>query len=370
LYHIFQRGILKLKSKISLLSTAVGSLPNNNPKEAIDEIFSWFPEFPVWPQLKNVNSKEDMIGQVAENIPGLIFDEADCRWYMDQDSDEFLEKLEEFFLDYESIVNEHDYSLLEKYAISKDFASALPFYFDKLKQNKPLAVKGQIVGPFTFGTSLIDRENRCAYYDETLKEILIKGLTLKALWQVVKFKEASPESQPVIFLDEPSISQYGTSAFITIKKQDIISSIQEITNVLKAHGVLTGIHCCGKTDWSLILDSGVDILNFDAFYYAESLSLFGKDIENFLKNGGYIAWGLIPTLDEEALKSSTVDSLVEKFESAINFLINKGIDKKLILESSFITPTCGAGSLNQELADKAMNLASQVGRKLHEKYSV
>lgn len=357
-----------MNRKISLLATAVGSLPNSNPEEAINQIFSLLPDFPVWPQLKNVNIKEDMIGQVAENIPGLVFDEEDCRWYMDQNADEFFEKLEEFFMDYESIVNDHDYSLLEKYAINKDFASALPFYFEKLKQTTPIAVKGQVVGPFTFGTSLIDRENKCVYYDDTLKDILIKGLTLKALWQVVKFKEYSPKSQPVIFLDEPSISQYGTSAFITITKEDIISSIQEISAILKEHGALTGIHCCGKTDWSLILESGVDILNFDALYYAESLSLYSSAVEQFIKNGGYIAWGLIPTLDEELLKNATVDSLTQKYEDAIKFLIQKGVEKNLIINSSFITPTCGAGSLSQELANKAMQLTADVGKELQKKY--
>ena len=65
----------------------------------------------------------------------------------------------------------------------------LPLFFERIKESKPVAIKGQITGPFTYGTSLVDREKRCAYYDDTLKEIMIKGLTLKALWQVKMFKE-------------------------------------------------------------------------------------------------------------------------------------------------------------------------------------
>lgn len=357
-----------MKHKISFLGTAVGSLPDNNPEEAISKIFSCFPDFPVWPQLKNVNPQEDMIGQVAENIPGLKYEPNDCRWYMDQEADDFFEKLEEFFLDYESIINDHDYSLLDKYRISEDFASALPVYFNKLKQSKPMAIKGQIVGPFTFGTSITDTENKCAYYDETLKEILIKALTLKALWQVKKFQECSPGSIPVIFMDEPSISQYGTSAFITITDDDVISSFKQISTVLKEHGAFVGIHCCGKTDWSIIINSGVDILNFDALYYGESLSLFASNVQAFLEKGGYIAWGLVPTLDEALLKSSTVESLLQKYEDAKALLVNKAVDEKLILASSLVTPTCGAGSLNQKLADKAMKLTSDLSKALREKY--
>lgn len=358
-----------MSRQISLLATAVGSLPHTHKQDAIDLIASQMPSFPVWPQLPNINQKEDMIGQFSENIPGIVFEESECRWYMDQNTDDFFEKLEEFFLDYESIINEKNYSLLEKYAISDEFASALPVYFAKIKEIQPIAVKGQITGPFTFGTSIVDRDKKCAFYDETLKEILIKALTLKALWQVIKFKELSPNSIPVIFMDEPSISQYGTSSFITITKKDVISYVNEISEVLQDNGALVGIHCCGKTDWSLILDSKVNILNFDALCFAESLSLFSKEVENFLKNKGYIAWGLVPTLDAEALKSATVDNLLEKFEKAKSFLVNKGIDEKLIIESSFITPTCGAGSLSLDLARKAMELNSKLAKALTEKYS-
>ena len=49
---------LDLTGKISLLATAVGSLPYNNPNEALDLIFANFSDFPVWPQLAKVNPKE------------------------------------------------------------------------------------------------------------------------------------------------------------------------------------------------------------------------------------------------------------------------------------------------------------------------
>jgi len=357
-----------LKRDISLLATAVGSLPYNNPKEALNLIFSNIGNFPVWPQLSHVNQKEDMLAQFTQNIPGIVFDEEDNRWYMDQNEENFYEQLEEFYLDYESIINDKNFELLDKYAISGEFSSPIPLFFEKIKEVKPVAIKGQITGPFTWGTSLVDREKKCAFYDETLREIIIKGLTLKALWQVVKFKEYSPNSIPVIFLDEPSMSQYGASTFITITKEDITSSISEIATVLKDNGALVGIHCCGKTDWSLITSSNVDILNFDALNFAESLSLYSRELEKFMQNGGYIAWGMVPTLDEDVLKVANIDFLMDKFQTALAYLTNKGIDEKLILDSSFITPTCGAGSLSIELAVKALNLTSELSRAIREKY--
>ena len=349
-----------MSTKIKFLPTAIGSLPHDNPEKAVELVFEYFPDIPVIGQLANVSQKEDMLSQYNENIPGISFDEEDNRWYMDQESETFFEELEEFFLDYESIVNEKNFDALEKYAISENHCPTLPIFIKKLKEAKPAFVKGQIIGPFTFGTSLVDRDKKCIFYDETLKEIALKGLTLKALWLIKKFKEASPDSKPIIFMDEPTISQYGTSAFITVKKEDVIAGIKEISSVLQENGALVGIHCCGKSDWSLITESGVDILNFDGFYFGESLSLFSHDIEKFLKKGGKIAWGIVPTLDVDSLETSNIDKLAKKFEEAKTFLVNKGIDEKLINENALITPSCGAGSLTVEQAEKAMRLTSEL----------
>lgn len=357
-----------MKEKLTLLATAIGSLPNNNPNEALDLIFSNLQEFPVWPQLSKVNQNEDMIIQYTQNIPGAVYDETEDRWYLDTEKETFYEELEELYLDYESIVTEGNFELLEKYAISGDFSSTIQPFLSRIKQTQPTAIKGQITGPFSWGTSLIDREKKCAFYDETLREVIIKGLTLKALWQVYKFKQVCPNSVPVIFLDEPSMSQYGTSAFITVTKNDIVDSLTQIADVLKASGAMVGVHCCGKTDWSLITQSTADIINFDSFYFGESLSLYSKEVELFIKNGGMIAWGITPTLDEDALKSASTEILLEKFELAKSYLLNKGIDENLLIKSSFITPTCGCGSLNVELATKALNLTSELAKKLRETY--
>jgi len=355
--------------KAEFVATAVGSLSHDNPEKAVELVFECFPDAPVIGQLANVSPKEDMLSQYNEKIPGIVFDKDDNRWYMEQESETFFEELEEFFLDYESIVNEENYELLEKYAISDDHCSTLPYFLKKLAETKPAFVKGQITGPFTFGTSLVDREKKCVFYDETLKEIYLKGLTLKALWLVKKFKEVSPESTPIIFMDEPSISQYGSSAFITIKKEDIINCLKEISSVLQKQNVLVGVHCCGKSDWSLITESGVDILNFDGFYFGESLGLFAKELDAFFKRGGKIAWGLVPTLDVDALEISTVEMLAEKYEQTKNILVSKGISEKVIAENSFITPSCGGGSLSVEQAEKAMRLTAKLAEFLKEKGS-
>ena len=217
-------------------------------------------------------------------------------------------------------------------------------------------------------TTLVDKDGKCAFYDETLREIIVKTLSLKALWQIKNIKAANPDTVPIIFIDEPSISQLGTSAFVTISQDDVKSMFKEVSDVIKSAGALSAIHCCGKCDWSVPISSGVNIINLDAYSFAQNLSLFKEDVSHFLKQGGKIAWGVVPTLDKDALENADLDILIEKFNSAIKFLTDKGIDEKLIIDNSIITPSCGAGSLSEELAEKAMNLTKNLSDNLKKRY--
>lgn len=349
---------------LKLNCMAIGSLPHKDLNAAMEVVEKNFSQLPFWPQLAKLNKNEDMIVQFLENLPGIA-DNGE-KIYLNNESDEFFEQLEELFLNYEEIIAGNN-ELLDKYEISKDYSSTFKPFLELIKKNKPKYAKGQIVGPFTLATTLTDKEGKCAFYDETLREVIVKTLTLKALWQIAKIKEANPETTPIIFIDEPSMSQLGTSAFITISKEDVVQIVKEVSDIIKANGALSAIHCCGKCDWTIPMECDVNIINLDGFFFAQNLSLFSNELEKFLSKGGIIAWGIVPTLDKEALEGSNIDTMVAKFEEAIGYLTGKGLDKDLILNHSMVTPSCGAGSLTIELAQKAMELTKELSLRLKEK---
>lgn len=356
-----------MKKDLKLSCLGIGSLPHTAPIEACELVKSCFKDAPFFPQLAHVSRNEDMIMQILEGFPGLV--NSDDRLYVDNESEEFFEKLEEFFVDYEEIIADINSPLLDKYGISEKCSSTFPILLDMIKQNGYKYVKGQVVGAFTLSTSLNDKTGRSIYYDETLREIALKLLTLKILWQIKEFKKADEKIIPIIFMDEPSISQLGTSTFITISTADVINDFKQLTDVIREQGALSAIHCCGKCDWTLPIQGGVDILNLDAYTFAQSLSLYPQEVKSFLENGGMITWGVVPTLDKDALENSTVDSLEKVFEARVNYLVEKGVDKNLIIKNSLISSSCGAGGLSVELSEKAMNLVMEVSERLKEKYS-
>ena len=96
-------------------------------------------------------------------------------------------------------------------------------------------------------------------------------------------------------------------------------------------------------------------------------------MEKFLKSGGYIAWGIVPTLDKDALEKTNLEELEQKFESAVDDLVQKSkgkIERDMIIKQSFFTPSCGAGGLTMELAKKAMVLVNELSESLKQKYGV
>ena len=151
---------------------------------------------------------------------------------------------------------------------------------------------------------------------------------------------------------------------MTISEAEVIQMLKEISDIIKANGGISAIHCCGKCDWSIPMKAKIELLNPDAYTFAENFSIYYKMIENHLLSGGKIAWGLIPTLDVDALRDTTLKNLIEKFEQAVKYLTNKRIDEKLIIDNSLITSSCGAGSLSIENAERAMDLVSELSKEL------
>lgn len=353
-------------SNLKLQALAIGSLPHNTVESAMEVVKKDFSEIPFYPQLSNINRNEDMTIQFLEGLPSFL--PSNESFEIDTESEKFFEDLESFFTDYEEIIADTDTEILEKYAISKEFSSTFPEFEKIIKNTKPQYAKAQIIGPFTLAAMLTDQNGINAIFDETLREIVVKLLTLKVLWQIKHIKQANPTTIPIIFMDEPTLSQLGTSAYLTISEKDVVDMLAEISEIIHQNGGISAIHCCGKCDWTILIKAKTDIINFDAFAFSEHLSLFAQEIDKFLQDGGKLAWGLVPTLDVEALKNITLADLIKDFGQGIKYLTNKGIDEKLIIDNSLITSSCGAGSLSVELAQKAMDLVFELSNELRKRF--
>ena len=348
---------------LKLQPLGIGSLPHKNSDEAMSVVAQNFPQIPFFPQLANANKNEDMMLQFLEGLPSFSCDKSE-KFVLDSESEEFLSGLEEFFSNYEEIISDINSPLIEKYAITPKSSSTFEKFEKFIQEHKPPYAKGQIVGAFTLCTTLKDQNGRAVIYDETLRDIIVKLLTLKALWQIRHIKNANPKATPIIFMDEPSVSQIGSSAYLTVSENEVITMIKEISDTIKSNGGLSAIHCCGKCDWRLPIKTGINIINFDAYTYGQNFNVYHKEIAKFLNNGGKIAWGFVPTLDSGILQNLSIDNLYQKFHDSVKYLTKNGINEKLIIDNSLITSSCGAGGLNIKDSELAMSLVKGLSDRL------
>jgi methionine synthase II (cobalamin-independent) len=194
---------------------------------------------------------------------------------------------------------------------------------------------------------------------------VIKGLAMQAITQAREFESLGKSA--IIFLDEPSLSGYG-SAFTPLSKKEVLDIIGETSRLIRAETeALIGLHCCGNTDWSLLLSLDLDILNFDAYGFGDAFLLYPQDIKGFLEKGKIIAWGLVPTT--EYTGAETASFLLDKLASFFKRLTVKGIDQDRLLAQTMITPACGLGTLSEETARRLLALLSEVSLMARERFN-
>lgn len=356
-----------MDNNLTLLTTGVGSLPHLETKEAVDLIRHTFEGIPHWPQLTNQGTNEDMLNQYISPLVklGLLTAMNGQKPFFDTARADWFERVTDFYGSYLEITENS--GSLSLFSFPEDTAQGFYTFLENFAEGifaGAMFVKGQITGPLTIGLQITDQNKKSAYYSQELREIVVKSLTLQAYWQT---KELSRLGKPVlIFIDEPGLYAYGQSTFVTLNKNEITEEFNEIIDAIHSAGGIAGIHVCASTDWSIILGSQADILNFDAFGYFTSLTLYIDELKNFLERGGILAWGLVPT--SEKVLDLKVEDLMTIFEQSIDSLVQKGLSKERLLQQAMITPSCGVGSCSVELAEKVYGLTLEVSLRLREKY--
>ncbi|MGD9043282.1 MAG: hypothetical protein PVG06_06205 [Desulfobacterales bacterium] len=346
------------------LPAFIGSLPLAEHQEAFELVLEYTPEIPLWNQLP-VHKEEGMVAQFMPGLPGLCLVEE--RQYIDTAGDGFNNELLQFYEDYMAVIEGNGDLSDSRFALNENTTKGFFIFIEGLKRLSvtPVAVKGQITGPFTFCTAISDQNKKAIIYDEQIKDAAVKLLALKSRWQA---RELSQFGRPVIiFIDEPGLAGFGSSEFISISRDEIAQSLEEVIEAVHAEGGLAGVHICANTDWSLVLESSADIVSFDAYSYFDRFMLYSGQIKEFLDKGRIIAWGMVPTLEADKLDLETSESLINQWNEKAGQIEKLGIESDQLLSQSLITPSCGAGSLNTEQAIKVLKLTQEVSQGIRQK---
>ncbi len=341
------------------LAALIGSLPIADHEEAVRMVLEYTPEIPLWAQLPT-HQEEGMMVQFLPGIPGVTKEEG--RVFIDCSVSTFEDDLLKFYEDYLMVTEGGAPLDGTRFVLTRETAKGFFALIDTIKAaaQLPLALKGQITGPVTLATGLTDQDRRALFYDDRLLDVVVKTLAMKARWQVEELSQFGVPA--IVFIDEPGLAGFGTSAFISISSEDISRVLSEVIDAIHQAGGLAGVHVCANTDWSLVLDSSADILSFDAYGFFDRLALYGEPLKAFFDQGRTLAWGIVPTSDAKDIENETASSLVTKLEGQFQHLGALGIDHAKILAQSLITPSCGTGSLTENQAVKVLEMTREVSR--------
>ena len=331
----------------------IGSLPHRDPAGALEALSKFPLGIPTWPQLPKRSFKESMTVQYSEGFPGIVVDEKAKTIRIERD-DRLLEEMASF---YEAVVAEDE----KPFAMSGAYAAGMHAFIAALEKRgaKYPFVKGQVVGPFTFGFGLSDNDCRAAWFDEQYRDIVVKGLTMKAVWQARLL--GAHADKVMIFLDEPIFSALGTPTYIGVENEHVTSAINEIAAALHRAGALVGVHCCGNMEWSLLAATDIDIISFDAYSFGDKVALYPAEITPFLKRGGSLAWGIVPTDTSAHIAGETGQSLCAKIKELESLFVNKGVSSGLLQDQRIFSPSCGMGNLTDSEALRVLDLLQFVG---------
>lgn len=338
--------------KGNCLTTAMGILPHTSMDEALDLALSL--DIPFWPQLPKYSFYEDMYVQISEHFPGIRIDEEEKRVRLDLA--EFYDRLYEYV---ENVENEDYFRLSPKY-------SAVLDAFLERDLSGYHTVRGQTIGPISYGLKITDDNLMPIIYYDEVKSLLFEFIVRKMNVQYRQLKEKNKNA--FVWVDEPGL-EIIFGSFSGYSSDRAKADFSDFLNSVEGP---RGVHLCGNPDWSFLLSGlDLDILSVDSFSWGHIFTRYYGEVKAFLESGSIISWGIVPTLTEE-INEENVDRLVARLEGLWDYLVGRGIDKKLILERAWLAPArcCLVNADGPASVEKAFGFLKEVSLNLREKYNL
>ncbi|MFC1967056.1 methionine synthase [Chloroflexota bacterium] len=340
-------------TEFNCLPTMIGSMPHADAGEACALVRRFLKDIPAWPQLPRRSFLENMYVQYSQGFPNVVVDAPAQKIFVDNSADysRSLEALYAAYLAEDAL----------KFPVGEDYAAGLHRLLG-MTDLSPRVAKGQITGPVTWGLTVPDDTGKAIIYHDILGDAVPKLLKLKAAWQEQALSRIARDT--IIFIDEPYMSAYG-SVGMNLSKEKIASLEEEVLEGIQG---LKGIHCCGNTDWSILLETSADIISFDAYGFAQSLSIYPDAVKKLIDRGGCVAWGIVPN-EAKALAGETAASLKDRLEEAMAPFTREGVPFRQLIKQGLLTPSCGLDGLSVEAAERCLELLAELSVNIRKKYA-
>ena len=353
-------------------TTAMGIMPHRDVARALKLVLEL--DVPFWPQLPQISYYEDMYVQFSQHFPGIVVDTEERRLHFD--SARFGDELADY-----SVKMEH----AETFVLSSDY-SAVYHRFLEEDLSGYVAVRGQLIGPVSFGFRVADENNRPIIYNDDVRTILFDFIQRKINAQ---YRELLTKNRHAfVWLDEPGLGWVfsGLSGYSDVQaKRDYQSFLGGLESI-------KALHLCANVNLQFLLSMGTELVSFDAYQMELMPKAYAPSVADFVSSGGTICWGIVPT-DSDNLNRHTPASLADILTGYWEVVsANTGLPLKVIAGHSLIAParcclknigqTGGAGESGntdgvcldlapeERLVEKAFGYLGRISAMLRERYGL
>ena len=276
------------------LSVAMGVLPHHDVERALRLALTL--DVPFWPQLPNVSFAEDMYVQAARGFPGLQVDEANSRLRFS--TERFVAELDDY-----SQLGEND----DSFALDATESVVYHRFLQEDLRSYP-AIRGQVIGPVSFGFRVVDEERRPIIYDDGVRALLFEFLRRKVNRQYRELRQANGNA--FVWVDEPGLG-WVFSALSGYSDRALQDEYRLFLDGLEGPRAL---HLCAPVNLPYLLNLGFEVVSFDIHQADTMPAEYARCAGEFIHNGGVIAWGMVPT-DGEALAAEALADLSARLET-------------------------------------------------------
>jgi len=335
----------------NLLTTAMAVMPHTDADRALETALSL--DIPFWPQLPRLDYTEDMYVQASEHFPGIL---------LDMDKQTLAFSIEKFIFELEATMAHFEEPAY--FDISPDY-SAVYHRFLALDFTDRPAIRGQLEGPVSFGLNVLDQDKRPILFNDTVRPFMFEIMAKRINVQLSRLKQLNPNA--FMFVDEPGLQ----FLFSAMSGYDALQARPDMDLFMSMVDRPCGIHLCGNPDWDFLLNLDMDILSLDVFTNGEIFPNYSKSIRKFLDRGGTLVWGIVPT-NFEPFTESRVDLLELRLEAMWQLLVDKGIDRDLLLSRSLLSPAtcCLVNPDGEKTVEKAFSMLRELSLRMREKYKL
>jgi len=320
-------------------ASGVGSLPGDDPAEAVRVVLGELPDLPFLPELPGRGPHADLTGRTAALLTDLPVDLQPTGWRLVSRPGRDARRARDLLA--------RDLDALE----------------EATQGQVPVTLKVQAAGPWTMAATLELTRGERVLADHGAVDDLAASLAEGLRRHLADLATRLPGARLVLQLDEPALPAVLRAGVPTASgfgrlRAPSPQRVREVLASVLAAGGDTVVHCCAANPpIELLRSAGAGAVSIDAtLLTAQDDEPIGLAIES----GAGLMLGLVPSSD------TRLADLTALMEPARVLWRRLGLAHDLLPGAVVVTPTCGLAGASPAYARAALTACAEIARRLAE----